>query len=62
MPGANVAGHVRIGSDVTVGMAAAIVDHVSVGDRATVAAGAVVLRDVAPGTRVQGVPARLFAG
>jgi sugar O-acyltransferase (sialic acid O-acetyltransferase NeuD family) len=60
-PGANVGGHVQLGADVTVGMAGVVVEHVSVGEGATVAAGAVVLRDVPPQTRVQGVPASVYA-
>jgi UDP-3-O-[3-hydroxymyristoyl] glucosamine N-acyltransferase len=60
-PGANVGGHVQLGADVTVGMAGVVVEHVSIGGAATVAAGAVVLRDVTPHTRVQGVPARVYA-
>jgi sugar O-acyltransferase (sialic acid O-acetyltransferase NeuD family) len=60
-PGANVAGHVHLGAGVTVGMAGVVVEHVSVGEGATVAAGAVVLSDVPSRTRVQGVPARVYA-
>jgi sugar O-acyltransferase (sialic acid O-acetyltransferase NeuD family) len=61
-PGANLAGHTRLGAGVVVGMGAVVADHVAVGDGATVAAGAVALRDVAAGERVQGVPARPYAG
>lgn len=60
-PGANVGGHVQLGADATVGMAGVVVEHASVGEGAIVAAGAVVLRDVPPYTRVQGVPARVYA-
>jgi serine acetyltransferase len=48
--------------DTIVGMGAIIVDHTSVGARATVAAGAVVLGEVGADERVQGVPARPYAG
>jgi sugar O-acyltransferase (sialic acid O-acetyltransferase NeuD family) len=61
-PGANVAGHVRIGAGAVIGMGALVADHIVVGARAVVAAGAVVVRPVADGVRVQGVPARPFAG
>jgi acetyltransferase EpsM len=61
LPGSNVAGHVVFEDDVTVGMSAAVIDHIRVGQSAVVAAGAVVVRDVAAQTRVQGVPARVFA-
>ena len=50
-----------MGDDTTVGMGAVVVDNTTVGDGVTIAAGAVVLRDVEAGTRVQGVPARLYA-
>ncbi len=46
----------------TIGMGALVADHIEVGARAVVAAGAVVVRPVAEGVRVQGVPARPFAG
>jgi sugar O-acyltransferase (sialic acid O-acetyltransferase NeuD family) len=61
-PGANLAGHTWLGAGVLVGMGAVVTDHVSVGDGAIVAAGAVAVRDVDAGTRVQGVPARPYAG
>ena len=57
---ANLAGHVKVGSDAMLGMGAIVVDHAEIGDRATVAAGAVVVRDVPAGDRVQGVPARPY--
>ncbi len=61
-PGANVAGMAALGSGVTVGMSAAVANGLTVGDGAVIAAGAVVVRDVRAGDRVQGVPARPFAG
>jgi acetyltransferase EpsM len=61
-PGANVAGNVRIGEGTQLGMGAMIVNGVSVGREATIAAGAVVVGDVADGVRMQGVPAREYAG
>ena len=61
LPGSNLAGHVVCEADVTIGMSAAVIDHITVGEGAVVAAGAVVVRDVPALTRVQGVPARVFA-
>ena len=60
-PGANVAGHVRLGVGATVGMGALVADHLDVGAGAVIAAGAAVVRPVAAGLRVQGVPARPYA-
>ena len=61
-PGANVAGMVSLGAGVTVGMSAAVANGRTIGEGAVIAAGAVVVRDVDAGDRVQGVPARRFAG
>jgi acetyltransferase-like isoleucine patch superfamily enzyme len=61
LPGSNLAGHVVCEASVTIGMSAAVIDHITVGEGAVVAAGAVVVRDVPALTRVQGVPARVFA-
>jgi carbonic anhydrase/acetyltransferase-like protein (isoleucine patch superfamily) len=49
-----------VGSGVTVGMGAVVLNGVTIGDRSIVAAGAVVAEgsDVAAGTLVAGVPAR----
>jgi len=60
-PGANIAGNCQVGAGAMVGMGATIVNGLTIGAGAVVAAGAVVLRDVAPATRVQGVPARVYA-
>lgn len=57
--GAIVGGGARLGRQVYVGMAAAILDHLTVGDGAIVAAGAVVTRDVPARTMVAGIPARI---
>lgn len=58
-PGANVAGLCRIGSGVTVGIGATIIERIVVGQGAVIAAGAVVTRDVPPDVLVAGVPAVL---
>jgi acetyltransferase EpsM len=60
-PGANIAGNARIGEGAMIGMGAQVANGVAVGDRSVVAAGAVVVRPVEAETRVQGVPARVFA-
>jgi sugar O-acyltransferase (sialic acid O-acetyltransferase NeuD family) len=58
-PGSNIAGHVRIGRRVWVGMGAVVSNGTSrrpivIGDDAVIGAGAVVDRDVAPGEVVVG--------
>ena len=58
LPGANVAGAVRVGRRATVGTGAIVLQGLSIGDGATVGAGAVVTRDVEPGAVVVGSPAR----
>lgn len=58
LPGANVAGAVRLGRACTIGSGAIVLQGLSVGDGAVVGAGAVVTRGVAPGTTVVGSPAR----
>jgi acetyltransferase-like isoleucine patch superfamily enzyme len=49
-----------VGSDVWIGVRAAIKDGVRVGDGAVIAAGAVVVEDVSPYAIVGGVPAKLI--
>jgi len=51
-------GPVTVGSDVWMGIRAAVLRGVSIGDGAVVGAGAVVTKDVEPYTIVAGVPAR----
>jgi len=57
MPGATLAGRVRVGACATIGSNATILPRVSVGAGAVIGAGAVVTRDVPPGVVVVGVPA-----
>jgi acetyltransferase-like isoleucine patch superfamily enzyme len=62
LPGANVAGNVRLETGVTEGSGAVVLQGRPVGAGAFVGAGAVVTRDVLPGTVVVGSPAaRLFS-
>lgn len=58
MPGANLAGGVRLGKGVLVGSGANLINAVSVGDYAIIGAGAVVTRDVPSRVTVAGVPAK----
>jgi acetyltransferase-like isoleucine patch superfamily enzyme len=58
LPGANVAGAVRLGDDVLVGAGSVILQGLAVGEGAVVGAGAVVTRDVPAGAVVVGSPAR----
>ena len=58
LPGANVAGAVRLGAGATVGSGAIVLQGLTVGRGATVGAGAVVTRDVAEEAVVVGSPAR----
>ncbi|QFR34842.1 NeuD/PglB/VioB family sugar acetyltransferase [Ancylobacter sp. TS-1] len=64
-PGVHVAGHVRIGERVWIGVGASIRNGradapLVIGDGAFIGAGACVVGDVAPGITVAGVPARPF--
>lgn len=61
-PGVHVAGRVRLGADVFVGIGATIINgapggSLVVGDNAVIAAGACVVADVESGSMVAGVPA-----
>jgi sugar O-acyltransferase (sialic acid O-acetyltransferase NeuD family) len=57
-PGVHLAGHVRVGTGVFLGIGAVVVPRVTIGDWAVVGAGAVVTRDVLDRSTVVGVPAR----
>lgn len=59
LPGANVAGSVRLGRGSTVGSGAIVLQGLSVGEGAVVGAGAVVTRDVPDGVTVVGSPAKI---
>lgn len=59
--GVNIAGNATIGERAAIGIGAVICNGITVGAGAVVAAGAVVVRPVGAETRVQGVPAQLFA-
>jgi sugar O-acyltransferase (sialic acid O-acetyltransferase NeuD family) len=61
-PGAHIAGHVRIGNDVFVGIGASIIngsaaEPLTIGDGAVIAAGACITTSVAAGAVMAGVPA-----
>jgi sugar O-acyltransferase (sialic acid O-acetyltransferase NeuD family) len=58
LPGANVAGAVRVGTAGTIGSNACVLQGLRIGPGATVGAGAVVTRGVPGGAIVAGVPAR----
>ena len=59
MPGATLAGEVRIEDFATVGSGAIVLPRVRIGTGAMVGAGAVVTKDVPAGATVVGVPARV---
>jgi acetyltransferase-like isoleucine patch superfamily enzyme len=52
--------HTTIGSDVWIGLRAAVRDGVMIGDGAIIATGAIVTRDVPPYAIVAGVPGRIL--
>jgi sugar O-acyltransferase (sialic acid O-acetyltransferase NeuD family) len=60
-PGANIAGNCHVGAGAMIEIGATIAHGLTIGAGALVAAGAVVLRDVPAATRVQGVPAHVYA-
>lgn len=59
-PGARLAGSVRLGPGVLVGVGAIIVPGLSIGANAIVGAGAVVIHDLPPGCVAVGNPARII--
>jgi sugar O-acyltransferase (sialic acid O-acetyltransferase NeuD family) len=60
LPGANLAGAVRLEPQVTIGSNACVLPGLRIGSATLVGAGAVVTRDQPPGIIVAGVPARLL--
>jgi acetyltransferase-like isoleucine patch superfamily enzyme len=58
LPGANVAGNVRLGAGALIGSGAVVLPGLTIGSAAVVGAGAVVTRDVPSGATVVGSPAR----
>jgi sugar O-acyltransferase (sialic acid O-acetyltransferase NeuD family) len=61
-PGANLAGQVRLGEGVFVGLGAKLIPGLVVEDWSIVGAGAVVIRDITNNSKVAGVPARIIKG
>ncbi|HEY1629263.1 MAG TPA: acetyltransferase, partial [Tepidisphaeraceae bacterium] len=59
-PGAALAGRVRVGNGVFVGLGANILPCLNIGDHAIIGAGATVIRDVPAGATVVGIPARII--
>jgi UDP-perosamine 4-acetyltransferase len=59
-PASALAGGVRVGQQVMIGMGARILPGISIGDRAVVGAGAVVTKNVDADTTVVGIPARVI--
>lgn len=59
-PGAKLAGGVRVGERVWIGIGATVLEDLLIGPDAEVGAGAVVVQDVEAGSIVIGVPARPF--
>jgi len=58
LPGAHLAGNVRVGKCAWVGIGAAVINGINIGSSATVGAGASVTKDFAAGQTVVGVPAK----
>lgn len=56
--GTVIAGHVKLGDRVRVGVNACVRPFIEIGDGARIGAGAVVVKDVPPGVVVAGNPAR----
>lgn len=59
MPGANVAGYIRIGQSVLIGSCAAVINESTVGRGAKIGSGAVVIEDIADYATAVGVPAKV---
>lgn len=59
-PGVHVAGICHLEKDVTVGMAAAILEGIHIGKQSVIGAGSVVTKDVPPGVIAYGVPAKVI--
>jgi acetyltransferase EpsM len=59
MPGATLAGRVRVGDFAVIGSNATVLPDLVIGEGAFVAAGAVVTKNVPPWSLVAGCPARL---
>ena len=57
-PGAHLAGWVRCGESVYIGIGVAMIGRIQIGEKAVVGAGSVVIRDVPPATTVAGNPAK----
>jgi len=59
MPGANIAGLVRIGEHTFVGMGAIILDRIAIGDHCLIGSGALVTKDAPARVQLMGMPARI---
>ena len=59
-PGVTLAGNVKIGKSVFIGVGASVIPNLSIGEGAYIAAGACVTKDISPYTLVGGVPAILI--